>query len=316
MKFKGLYAFLALISLLLGCESNSKLEKEISKITVQPSFERFDQQFPRLNDDKLKALKTSYPFLFSTKYDDAFWIKKSNDSLEIRLANEVNKTFNQTEVWKTDVINLFKHIKYFYPNFKSPRVISLVSGVDYRNKTIVTDSIVLLALDNYFKIKPYTKWFGKPNISKSGFLPLLNGLGACYYKESQKNIALHTDICSPLATNPTWSGLNEKQKNILFKSGYELWKRLVIELKPDLILMSLKKDYLRLLPIEFVKQLKSKKSKQSTNRKQLEYTLDHYKLSFGEFQTNLIWGSAQNTPFQPFPNKIDLGKNILNYLNS
>ena len=149
MKFKGLYAFLALISLLLGCESNSKLEKEISKITVQPSFERFDQQFPRLNDDKLKALKTSYPFLFSTKYDDAFWIKKSNDSLEIRLANEVNKTFNQTEVWKTDVINLFKHLKYYYPNFKSPRVISLVSGVDYRNKTIVTDSIVLLALDNY-----------------------------------------------------------------------------------------------------------------------------------------------------------------------
>ena len=95
-----------------------------------------------------------------------------------------------------------------------------------------------------------------------------------------------------------------------------MWKSLVVELKPDLILMSLKKDYLKLLPIEFVKQLKSKKSKQSTSRKQLEYTLDHYKLIFGEFQTNLIWGSAQNTPFQPFPNKIDLGKNILNYLNS
>ena len=198
----------------------------------------------------------------------------------------------------------FKELKSSNPSY--------VRFPDYKNSI----KTLRLALDNYFKINPYTKWFGKPNISKSGFLPLLNGLGTCYYKESQKNIALHTDICSPLATNPTWSGLNEKQKNILFKSGYELWKSLVIELKPDLILMSLKKDYLKLLPIEFVKQLKSKKSKQSTTRKQLEYTLDHYKLSFGEFQTNLIWGSAQNTPFQPFPNKIDLGKNILNYLKS
>ena len=149
MKFKGLYAFLALISLLLGCDSKSKLEKEISKIPMQPSFERFDQQFKRLNDDKLKALKTSYPFLFSSSYDDAFWIQKSNDSLEIMLADEVSKTFNHTQVWKEDVVNLFKHLKYYYPNFKSPRVVSIVSGVDYRNKTIVTDSIVLLALDNY-----------------------------------------------------------------------------------------------------------------------------------------------------------------------
>lgn len=149
MKFKGLYAFLALISLLLGCDSNSKIEKEISKITMQPSFERFDQQFIGLNDEKLMALKSSYPFLFSSKYDDAFWIQKSNDSLEIMLASEVSNTFNHTEVWKSDIVSLFKHLKYYYPNFKSPRVISLVSGVDYRNKTIVTDSIVLIAMDNY-----------------------------------------------------------------------------------------------------------------------------------------------------------------------
>lgn len=149
MKFKGLYAFLALISLLLGCDSKSKLEKEISKISMQPSFERFDQQFTRLNEEKLKTLKSSYPFLFSSRYDDAFWIQKSNDSLEIMLTDEVSKAFNHNEVWKEDVVNLFKHLKYYYPNFKSPRVISIVSGVDYRNKTIVTDSIVLLALDNY-----------------------------------------------------------------------------------------------------------------------------------------------------------------------
>ena len=64
----------------------------------------------RLNDDKLMALKTSYPFLFSSSYDDAFWIQKSNDSLEIMLTDEVSKAFNHNEVWKEDVVNLFKHL--------------------------------------------------------------------------------------------------------------------------------------------------------------------------------------------------------------
>ena len=37
-------------------------------------------------------------------------------------------------------------------------------------------------------------------------------------------------------------------------------------------------------------------------------------LNLDGFKTNVIWGSAQNTPLQPFPNKIELGKKILKYL--
>ena len=181
------------------------------------------------------------------------------------------------------------------------------------NNTIET---LKFSLNNYFKNRPYKKWFGVPNVSNSGFLPLLNGLGACYYEGSQKNTALHTDICSPLATSPTWSGLKKDEKNILFKDGFELWKKLVLEIKPDLILMSLKTETLQLLPIDFVKRIVTKKGKPYPKRKQLEYVIDHYKLNLGEFKTNLIWGSAQNTPLQPFPNKRVLGKEILNYLKS
>lgn len=170
-----------------------------------------------------------------------------------------------------------------------------------------------LSLDNYFKTNPYKKWFGIPNKSNNGFLPLLNGLGTCYYEGTQKNVALHTDIFSPLATNPTWSKLNKVQKRKLSNEGFEIWKKLVIELKPDLILMSLKKESLKLLPIDFIKRIKTKKGKLPKNRKQLEFTIDHYKLNLGEFNTNLIWGSAQNTPLQPFSNKRALGKEILNY---
>tara|TARA_B100001287_G_scaffold235392_1_gene207524 strand:- start:10838 stop:11668 length:831 start_codon:yes stop_codon:yes gene_type:complete len=168
-----------------------------------------------------------------------------------------------------------------------------------------------LSLNNYFKVQPYEKWFGKKNISKSGFLPLLNGLGCCYYKGSYKNTALHTDLCSPLATNPTWAALTKDQQNLLIKKGFELWKDLILEIKPDLILISVKKEYLKKLPIEFISTVKSKFS----SSKKIEYKLNHYKLKLGDFRTNLIWGNAQNTPLQPFKNKYNLGIKLAKYLN-
>ena len=188
--------------------------------------------------------------------------------------------------------------------------LSYVRFPEYKNTT----ETLYLSLNSYFKNKPYKRWFGTQNVSKSGFLPMLNGLGTCYYDGSHKNRAIHTDICSPLATSPTWSGLKPEQKNVLSKDGYELWKKLILEIKPDLILMSLKKSNLELLPLDFIKTIHNKKGRLSPNRKQPEYLIEHYRLNLNGFKTNVIWGSAQNTPLQPFPNRRELGKKILKYL--
>ena len=182
---------------------------------------------------------------------------------------------------------------------------------DY-NKSVET---LYLSLNEYFKNIPYKKWFGKPVIGNSGFLPILNGLETCYYDGIKKNTAIHTDICSPLATTPTWSKLSSVQQKELFKDGFELWKKLVLEIKPDLILMSLKKENLKLLPINFIKKIKSKRSNSSVGREQMEYVVEHYRLNLDGFETDLIWGSAQNTPFQPFMDKRTLGKEILEYIS-
>lgn len=149
MNFKPLYVIISVFVFFLGCDSKSKTEKEIAKIEIPLKVERFDQDFSGINWDRLQQLKKTYPFLFSKQYNDDFWIEKSNDSLEVILATEVAKAFDHSDVWQKDIINLFKHLKYYSPEFKTPRVIGVTSGVDYRNKTIVTDSIVLIALDNY-----------------------------------------------------------------------------------------------------------------------------------------------------------------------
>lgn len=168
-----------------------------------------------------------------------------------------------------------------------------------------------LALNTYFVNEPYERWFGKIHVSKSGFLPVLNGLDSCYYNNSKNNIALHTDLCSPLATSPTWSKLKKEQKTLLRNHGYNLWKELVFELKPDLILTSFKKEYLNLLSLKYINTILSKWDKSKKNK----YELIHYELKIFDFKTNLIWGSAQNTPLQPFKNKHELGRTIKNYLS-
>jgi len=94
----------------------------------------------------------------------------------------------------------------------------------------------LKALNNYFSEDPYEPWF-------DSFEPILNGLDASYYS-ARRNTALHTDLCSPLATSPTWSELNPEQRLLLQKPGGELWHSLVTALRPDVIIVSVAAKHL------------------------------------------------------------------------
>jgi gliding motility-associated lipoprotein GldB len=146
---KTLNIIIVISGIMLSCKSDSKLEQDISKIDMDVTIERFDQKFASTTPEGLPVLKKAYPFMFSKKYNDSVWINRINDTLQKQLNVEVNKVhgnFNQT---KEGIRGLFQHLKYYYKTFKSPRIITVISDVDYRNKIIVTDSIVLIALDTY-----------------------------------------------------------------------------------------------------------------------------------------------------------------------
>jgi hypothetical protein len=90
------------------------------------------------------------------------------------------------------------------------------------------------SLDGYFLDQPYMRWFG-------WFEHVLLGMGASY-RGGVENAALHTDLCSPLATDPTWSRLNGQQ-DVLARDGMALWHRLVDHLAPDVIVISVRGHY-------------------------------------------------------------------------
>lgn len=134
---------------LASCSKDKSLENEISKIEIDYTIERFDKAFYNAKSKDLSNLKQVFPFLFSKKIPDSIWEKRINDTLQKSLMLEVNKKFSDIKVVKNELKGLFQHLKYYDKTFKIPRVITLTNDVAYRDKTIVTDSITLIALDNF-----------------------------------------------------------------------------------------------------------------------------------------------------------------------
>ncbi len=61
--------------------------------------------------------------------------------------------------------NFFSRKKKYYKKFRLPKIISLITDVDYDNRVILTDSILLIGLDNYLGSDHYF-YDGLPNFIK------------------------------------------------------------------------------------------------------------------------------------------------------
>lgn len=85
------------------------------------------------------------------------------------------------------------------------------------------------SLSAYFRTAPYRSWFG-------AFESLLNGARTSYYG-GKLSTALHTDICSPVATDPTWSRLDDAARRILEADGGSLWHELLVPLRPHVVVL-------------------------------------------------------------------------------
>jgi gliding motility-associated lipoprotein GldB len=147
MKKAILLLFLSVM--IVSCKNENQLEQEIEKIPMDVKIERFDELFSHVNDKNLPKLKQDYPFMFSKKYADSFWIAKTQDTLQIKLLEEVSKVFPNIDEQENEINSLFQHIKFYFPEFNPPRIITTTSFVDYRNKIILTDTIALISIDTY-----------------------------------------------------------------------------------------------------------------------------------------------------------------------
>ncbi|MDX8412835.1 MAG: hypothetical protein R8J85_02000 [Mariprofundales bacterium] len=164
------------------------------------------------------------------------------------------------------------------------------------------------SLNQYFASKPL-QWF-------SCFEPILNGMKSSYYKNDKfQNRVLHTDICSPIATDPTWSKLPKNAQSMLFEKGHVIWKELIEELQPDIMFVSIPFNLFNtIIAAEKGKLLISFKLKEDGEKRKKPYDVRVYnhQLKNGK-NIKIVFGQAANTPFGTISKtqKVNIGELLL-----
>ena len=160
-----------LISLLLfsmvSCNKKSKIEQDVEQIPVELSVDRFDKAFFETKPEDLANLKTKYPFFFSNKYDDKVWIDKLQNKDWRALYNEVQKKYANFDKQTTEIEDLFKHIKYYFPETITPKVYTVIAEMDYNSKAIYANDKLIIALELYLGANH--KFYQFPEYLKQNF---------------------------------------------------------------------------------------------------------------------------------------------------
>ena len=144
---KPFYVLVAFALVVMGCRNEDKVASEVNKIALDVKVSRFDEEFAKASPTDLPRLRKDYPYLFPAP--DSVWVAKLKDSLQIELRGEVLSEFKDFDKELVEIELLFKYIKYYFPEFSPPRIITVTNDVDYDNRIILTDSLLLVGLDNY-----------------------------------------------------------------------------------------------------------------------------------------------------------------------
>ena len=192
LTMKKYLLFIIFLLAFFACNNKSKIETKIDETPMSLQVERFDKLFYEINPQDLASLKSKFPYLFPNAVADSVWINKMNNPQWRELYGEVQKKYTDFSTIQTGVENLIKHLQFYYPKTTKPKIITLISEMDYSSKSIYADSLVLIPLELYLgkDHKFYKNEFPdyiKQNFESNQILPdLVSSFG-------QRNIAFPRD---------------------------------------------------------------------------------------------------------------------------
>jgi gliding motility-associated lipoprotein GldB len=155
---KKYFAIITLAFLLVSCDQKSKVEKAVEEIPVALKVDRFDQAFFEASPKELPNLKAEYPFFFPEGVDDTVWLEKMQNKDWRDLYNEVQKKYPDFNKQTAEIEDLFKHLKYYFPETVLPKVYTVIGEMDYTSKAIYANDKLIIALELYLgkEVKFYT----------------------------------------------------------------------------------------------------------------------------------------------------------------
>ncbi len=176
---------------MVSCKKDTVLDVDVSNIKVDVSINRFELKFFKATDSSLLNLKNEYPYLFPVQNPDSVWLNRINNKDEIALNKAAQLVFKTMDSEKKEIESLFKHIKYYQSNFNPPKIITLITNLDYENKVVYADSLLFVSLDMYLgKDNEFYKEFPSyisQNFDKSQLVvDIAKEIGSNYFYPNKK----------------------------------------------------------------------------------------------------------------------------------
>jgi len=162
----------ALALLAFSCKNENAVEEKVAAVKVDKiDIKRFDDLFYNSKPADLPKLKQQYPYLFPQGNPDTVWTNKLSNPLLQELHREVDKKYpaNNT-VLQDDFAALVQHIKYYYPQASTPKVVTVISEMDYESRAIYVDTLALVSLDLYLG-KEHRFYVDFPKYQREQFEP-------------------------------------------------------------------------------------------------------------------------------------------------
>lgn len=150
--------FLCILGLFLticSCKEDPVIKPEINALQLDFKVKRFDLALANTTPQELDALKQDYPYFFTKRYNKDYWEARIADTLQKEIESQVAQAFPDVQDITSDLEVLFKHIAYYFPEANIPKAIMVATDVDYRNKVILSDSLLFVSLSNYLGTEHY-----------------------------------------------------------------------------------------------------------------------------------------------------------------
>jgi len=174
---------------------------DVSNIEIKVNIERLDKKLHKIpTKEELSDLLDSNPtfagpFLHITEYPmPEVIITRYHDLLNASdidsLFYEVDKTFGDMEDIRLQFEEAFRYLKYYYPDFKVPKIQTVVTGIS--NDLYITDSVIVIGLDYYLGPKGKYPPKGMPDYllkryQKEYLVPQIMLLYSNYFNDTDMN---------------------------------------------------------------------------------------------------------------------------------
>ena len=153
-----------------ACEKKNATEKAIEEIPVKLEVDRFDKKFFETKPENLQDLKNNYPFFFPGD-DNSMWRERMTDPQWRELYSEVEKKYKNFDKETSNIEELVKHIKHYFPKSNAnPKIITIIGDMDSDMKAIYTDSLLIVSLELY--LGKDHKFYDYPAYIKKNFEPM------------------------------------------------------------------------------------------------------------------------------------------------